>query len=318
MPSLQALVSRVSTHPFEPVIGSVACVVVPTIIRMWMTPALGAALPFVTYFPAVLLATLFWGLRWGSLVLFVSGFIAAALFLEQSAVLNFKPFTGAAAGLFLFAGALILLTGTTLRNAFIKLELARVAEAARKSELQHRMKNSLAIVQAFSSYLAGRTTSVAEFNAALQARIVTLASASEVLYAEQYEICVLPGAAEAALSPFADDRISVTGPPVRLQAECCEPLMLALYELATNSYKYGALSCDEGSVQLTWQPAADDPSKCIIRWVERGGPVVKVRGQSGLGQVLLSRQRGMDAVTLNYPPEGLTCEIEATICGSGR
>ncbi len=144
----------------------------------------------------------------------------------------------------------------------------------------------------------------------LAARITALANATEVLFAEEFEACSLPDTAVAALAPFADeDRMSLSGPDVILDAASCEPLVLALHELATNAHKYGALSVSCGKVELSWRVSSSDPSKCIIRWTEKDGPIVHPPTHSGLGQRLLKQQRGLEAVDISYNAAGLIFEL---------
>lgn len=318
MQSLQAFVAREHVHPLEPFAGGTACVVVPTLARLALTGALGTALPFATYFPAVLIATLFWGLRWGTIVLAASGLIAGLLFVQTSRIALYDSKGLAALGLFFISSAVILFTGQALRQALVSLQAARRADAARKAELQHRLKNTLAIVQSFSFYLSRKTADPVDFHRQLEARISALATASEVLFAESFEVCALPETAEAALAPFSQDaRISLEGPPVLLDPDCCEPLILALHELATNAHKYGALSVDEGNVGLSWSIVGPGRSKCAIRWIEKGGPLVHAPVRSGLGQRLLARQRGLEKVTVSYEPAGLSCEIVVPVISVG-
>lgn len=307
---LQMLVARSRVNALEPFVGSLACIALPTVARLALAGPLGAALPFATYFPTVLLATVLWGIRWGVAVLIGSGLVAGWLFVETNKIALFEAKGLAALGLFLVCGTVILWTGHSLRRALVELADARKADALRKLELQHRMKNSLAIVQSFSSYLSQKSTDVHQFHRLLEAKIVALATASEILFAEEFESCALPETAIASLAPFAqENRVSFSGPSVDLHPDCCEPLVLALHELATNAHKYGALSVSTGSVDLSWQVASQPQTKCVVRWVEKDGPLVRVPIRSGLGQYLLAAQRGLDAVRLNYEPTGLVCEI---------
>ena len=308
--TLQTLVARDQVPPLEPFLGSAACIVLPTLARLALVEPLGTALPFATYFPTVLLATVLWGTRWGAAVLGASGLIAGLLFVQSSQIALTDPKGFAALALFLVVGALILFTGQALRRALIGLHAARIADVARKRELQHRLKNTLAIVQSFSFYLSRKTTNTAQFHRLLEARISALANASEVLFAEEFAACALPETAVAALAPFADEeRMSLSGPNVILDAVTCEPLVLALHELATNAHKYGALSVPQGKVEISWQILDSDPSKCVIRWVEKDGPIVRPPEHSGLGQRLLTRQRGLEAVDISYNASGLACEL---------
>jgi HWE histidine kinase len=188
--SLQVLVSRDNVHPVEPLIGGIACVVVPALVRLALMPALGAALPFATFFPLVLLATLLWGWRWGAIVLISAGFVAVWLFVQPN------------------------------EGRLIGLQAARKADAARKSELQHRLKNTLAIVLSFSAYLSRKTTDKAEYERLLETKIIALAKASEILFAESFESCTLSDIANGALAPFTQQgRISIQGPEIQLGAD---------------------------------------------------------------------------------------------------
>ncbi len=308
MQRLRDLVARKGINPFEPVAGGVACVALPTLVRLALTEPLGTALPFATYFPAVLVSVMLWGWRWGLAVLVASGVAASVLFVDSSAFLSGSKGLAALA-LFSTCGALILLTGHELRQALIALQAAKLAESARKSELQHRLKNTLTVVQSFSFYLSRKAADVEDFHRSLEARIGALAKASKVLFAEEFENCSLPETAQAALAPSSgDNRMTLSGPHLRLDALCCEPLVLALHELATNSHKYGALTAHTGHVHLSWSTSSREPL-CTLRWVESGGPIVRAPVRSGLGQRLLARQRGLEAVALSYEATGLVCEI---------
>jgi two-component sensor histidine kinase len=306
----QQLVIREKVGAVEAAIGCLACVALPTLLRLILAPGLGNALPFTTYFPAVLLATMVWGFRWGTVVLIGSGTVAGWLFLNIDQVGWNTPKGLAALGLFILAGAIILATGSTLRTQMRRLHEAREADTLRKSELQHRLKNTLAIVQSFAFYLSKRTSTPEQFYQLLEVRLHALAKASGVLFAERFEKCALPETAREALAPFAmDDRIHMSGPPVNLDANSCEPLMLALHELATNAHKYGALSVAKGHVEVVWTVRSKAPARCVLSWVECDGPLVHAPTTAGLGQRLLTRQNGLEDVEREYRATGLVCTL---------
>ncbi len=310
MRSWESLVTRDSVTVLEAAAGSAACIVVPTILRLMMVPALGTALPFSTYFPAALLATLLWGARWGTAVLVTSGLVAGYLFTKANTGVPLGSFGGVALILFLCAGALVVATGLGLRQALLRVNAAREAELLRKSEMQNRLKNTISIVQSFALFLSRKATDPTDFYRLLETRLQALAQASDVLFADHFETCALPGAAEAALAAFSQDgQISMSGSPATLDPASCEPLMLALHELATNAHKYGALSVPQGRVSLTWKVLPSTATKCVLQWVEKGGPMVHPPARSGLGSRLLRRQRGLDDVAITYDPNGLICEL---------
>jgi two-component sensor histidine kinase len=93
------------------------------------------------------------------------------------------------------------------------------------------------------------------------------------------------------------------------------PLVLALHELGTNAVKYGALSALSGSVDVVWtlrQSKDGARREVVLDWTEADGPKVEPPTRRGLGSRLLKPQRGLDDVTLDFQPDGLTCRIIVT------
>lgn len=306
----QSLIVRQNTSLIEALVGSVLCVAAATIVRAMLIPALGSTTPFVTYFPVVLLATVLWGARWGGAVLIASILVARRLFMPLSQTVSLSPIGLAAFATFILSGVLILVTGESLRQALRKLQVAHESDILHKAELLHRMKNTLTIVQSLAFFLSRKTTDSAELYRLLEMRLHALVKSNEILLADRFDACSLPDAAEAALAPFAaDGRITFVGAESFLDPICAEPLLLALHELGTNAHKYGALSVPQGSVELSWAVSTSDPSKCLLRWVETNGPLVQPPARYGLGQRLLTRQRGLDEVTIAYAPSGLICAL---------
>lgn len=137
-------------------------------------------------------------------------------------------------------------------------------------------------------------------------RLAALAEAHNVLSSGNWEECRLPDLPQAALSRFQQlGAIALVGPSCVIPPASCVPLVLALHELGTNAIKYGALSVSSGRVSLSWTVAA---GSVVLRWEETGGPVVVPPTRRGLGSRLLTKQTGLDAVTLDYRPEGVVCE----------
>jgi two-component sensor histidine kinase len=313
--SFTALIARDRIHALEPLWGGIACVGAAAGTRLLIHPLLGPALPFATFFPAVLVATMLWGGRWGTATLLASGLTAGLLFIPLDRIGDVRPQLLAALGLFAIMGSIIVVTGTALRRAIIELAAAKKADALRKQELQHRLKNTLAIVQSFASYLSRTTSDKAEFEQKLTEKIIALAKASDILFADKFESCKLVEASNSAMAAFnTQGRIVIRGPDdVQLPADSCEPLILALHELGTNAHKYGALSVESGHVELSWRTVGDPPAKCIISWVEKGGPPVVPPSRQGLGQHLLRAQKGIEEVTVRYEPGGVQCDIVTSV-----
>jgi two-component sensor histidine kinase len=136
-------------------------------------------------------------------------------------------------------------------------EQRRAAEEAKQlllSESRHRIKNTLATVQA----IAGQTlrhTPRGERQAFL-ARLHSLGEAHDLLTSENWDRALLHDVVARTVKPFEtsqQDRFVVEGPQIWLSASTALTLTMCLHELATNAAKYGALSNDAGRVHVTWE-----------------------------------------------------------------
>ncbi|MDP1986627.1 sensor histidine kinase [Phenylobacterium sp.] len=184
-------------------------------------------------------------------------------------------------------------------------------------ELNHRVKNSLATVQAISAQtLRGREVPV-EVREALTSRLLALAKAHDVLTDARWAGARLEEIAAQAAEPYGVERFRIEGPGVILPPRAAIAMALAFHELATNAAKYGALSNESGEIQLGWRlEEAADPPKLQLSWRERGGPPVIPPTRKGFGSRLI--QRGLAAefvgeVRMDFPPSGLVCEMEVAL-----
>jgi two-component sensor histidine kinase len=104
-------------------------------------------------------------------------------------------------------------------------------------------------------------------------------------------------------------RVAIHGDDARVAARAATPLALVFHELATNSAKYGALSAEEGTIDLT---ISDEGSAMMLRWVERGGPPPAGELDEGFGSRLVEMsvtgQLG-GAWQRRFEPDGLVCEL---------
>jgi PAS domain S-box-containing protein len=204
-------------------------------------------------------------------------------------------------------------------------QVGRVLERKRTEELQqllahelnHRVKNMLSIVQS----VAVQTFKGAAEPAALRAfdgRLAALASAHDVLVAENWESASLHDLIrKAGLGCGADrGRIRADGPDLRLDARTALALSLALHELCTNAVKYGALSNDNGRIDLAWSVDEGIGPRLRLVWQEQGGPTVAPPRSRGFGSRMIERALAAELggkVELQFPPEGLRCLIEAPL-----
>jgi two-component sensor histidine kinase len=116
------------------------------------------------------------------------------------------------------------------------------------------------------------------------------------------------------LAPYSRDdgsNVRVSGPPLALTAKCSLTLGMTVHELATNAAKYGALSTEEGSVDVAWHVDSEN-RQLRISWTEAGGPTVSPPRHSGFGRLLLERALASDLggdVRLDFVEGGLQCLI---------
>ncbi len=192
------------------------------------------------------------------------------------------------------------------------------AEAEREllaHELSHRVKNTLAVVQAMARRTGGKT--VEEFRETFCGRLNALAQAHSMLLADDWRSADLAELTRRALAPYASDgggRLEVEGEALALSARQVLSISLVLHELGTNAMKYGALSTPEGRVHVSWQVADDGGKRRLrFRWRERGGPPVTPPSDDGFGSQLIQRTAEFElsgAASIDWAPGGLTCEFE--------
>jgi two-component sensor histidine kinase len=160
-------------------------------------------------------------------------------------------------------------------------------------ELHHRVKNTLATVQAIVGSTARTASSIDEFYHGFVGRIVSLARTHNLLTEDLWQKAALEELVRTELGPYEDEarnRILVDGPPVELPSEAAVPVGMAIHELTTNAAKHGALSTFGGQVEVKWQveQGADRPMLRFV-WTERGGPRVMTPTRQGFGSRLLQR-----------------------------
>jgi PAS domain S-box-containing protein len=189
------------------------------------------------------------------------------------------------------------------------------------NELNHRVKNTLATVQGFTTQTLRTATSLPEAREAITARLIALAKAHDVLTAECWEGADLAQIVADALRVHAGDgqRCSWQGNPVRITPRVALALSMMLHELATNALKYGSLSNEAGTVAVSWALSCPDDGptdaelRLCLRWEERGGPPVTLPVRRGFGSRMI--ERGLAAemngeVRMHYEPIGVVCTLD--------
>lgn len=184
------------------------------------------------------------------------------------------------------------------------------------AELEHRIKNTLAVVAAIVSQTLRGDDNDAEARSSLLERIQAMAQAQSLLTRNGATEASVVDVVFQAMAPFeiTNERFHIGGPPIMLSSRQALSLSLALHELATNAVKYGALSNEAGKVRVEWtggRPETDE--MFVFRWVEEGGPAVRSPARRGFGsriiQMVLPHDFGGEAV-LSHDPLGIRFELQ--------
>jgi two-component sensor histidine kinase len=181
------------------------------------------------------------------------------------------------------------------------------------AEMNHRVKNTLAIVQSIAHQSLKNPQSVEAAKAAFDGRLMALAAAHDMLTRENWAAVSIGDVASAALSPHAlcGSRIVIEGPPIVLGPKACVTLAMTFHELTTNAVKYGALSAPGGRIDVSW---ACDPDQLRLAWRERDGPPCAPAVHEGFGTRMLRRALASElggAATLSFEREGFEFELTA-------
>lgn len=204
-------------------------------------------------------------------------------------------------------GSIVTLTDITERKRAEEQQTVLVAE------LNHRVKNILAIVQSVAGQTLRTAPSLPAFNKAFSGRIQAVSIAHDILTQTRWIGIGLNELLGTVLAPYglSEGRLTTDGASVLLGARLVLPLSMVLHELATNASKYGALSKSFGKVAISWR-LLDDRHRLELTWLERGGPPVERRGARGFGTKLIDRVVRFDLdgeAILDFAPEGLCCVL---------
>jgi PAS domain S-box-containing protein len=191
-------------------------------------------------------------------------------------------------------------------------------------ELNHRVKNTLAIVQAIASHTARNATSAEDFRQRFEPRLLALSAAHDRLTRTNWRGANLADVVEAALDVHEarSPAIDAGGPDLMLPPKITLSLSMALHELTTNALKYGALAEDRGRVELRWSVGRDAaspyPTALTLVWHEHGGRGVTPPTTHGFGSRLLQVTAAeLDGeVRTEWLPTGLRWQLTVPLAAS--
>jgi two-component system, chemotaxis family, CheB/CheR fusion protein len=185
-------------------------------------------------------------------------------------------------------------------------------------EIKHRIKNTLATVQAIA--MQTLRSASADERSAFIARLHALANAHDLLTLESWNRAPLRDVVGRVLQPFQEkhrERFLIEGHgDLWLSADRSVLLALVLHELATNAVKYGALSNGSGRVRVEWEVGSNGKAgRIMLTWKESGGPPVKPPEHKGFGSLLIERvvAAELGAARFAFLPQGVTCTFEIAL-----
>jgi signal transduction histidine kinase len=214
-----------------------------------------------------------------------------------------------------------------LEMAELRMEVARERSAREEThkvlvdELQHRVRNLLAIVRTIAAQAIRSGGSPAQIEAQLDDRLAALGRLQTLLTRDRAGVTlrdlILMELAAIAPGPAArDGRVVLDGPEVKLPRRCVQTFALALHELGTNALKYGALLAPEGRLAITWRVLVEDglPRRLVLEWVESGVPRRGRTGRpGGFGRELIEEALPFELearTRFELARDGVRCRIE--------
>ncbi|MGA1834306.1 sensor histidine kinase [Rhizobium wenxiniae] len=327
---LQELVTRERSARFRWTLA-LSLFVVALVVRLLINEELPSGFPYLTFFPAVIIATLICGLWPGVVNAILSGLASWYFFIAPAYTFELTP--GSVLALLFYAFIVsvdifiihtISVTSTSLRqqrHALAALAATKEREniqllendAYQKEmslELAHRMKNQLALVQAIVAQTLRSTSDISAFSETLNGRIGVLAKAHDILIHGPSGHALVADIVKSTLALYDPDRLNVDGPAVEIAPRSALSLSLILHELGTNAAKYGALSPVAGTVDIGWTVSNATVPVFELVWQEVDGPKVTEPSRRGAGSRLIMAGLGAGSkVALHYDPAGLRCIV---------
>ena len=285
---------------------ALVCVAAATLLRLAIDIATPNAVPFATYFPAILIATLIAGTAAGLLTMVLGALISWYIFVPprfSMSVLRTEDLVSL--GLFFFAALAIVWIADRYRAVLRQLDEEEAYRKVVVEELGHRVKNKLATVYAILRHELRGHRDVWDSAAG---RLRALSAADDFLVAGEGEGVGLDQIIDLELAPYGSASVNKRGAPLTLSGKLPSVLSLIVHELATNAAKYGALSAPNGVIDIAW---AEDGDDIVLDWRERDGPPVTAPAKRSFGTNLIERSLGafQGTATVDFAASGVVCRM---------
>src|SRR5271170_1938067 len=217
-----------------------------------------------------------------------------------------------------------------LENASLRRLLEHAAtDAARRDsaeklqrlileELHHRVKNTLAIVQAIANQSLRTAVDLPHAGEAISARISALGRVHDLLLRTGWGGAMLPELLRTAVEPFESlghEQFRIQPTPIRINPDAALPLVMTINELCTNATKHGALTVPQGRVDIATK-VNEDRGTFHFKWSEKGGPTVREPSRRSFGMLLIERgfaEQFSGSARVRFKPSGVVCEIDVPL-----
>lgn len=281
-----------------------------TLARLALTPLLGDSAPFITYFPAIVVAAVWGHLLGGLAVLLGSALLAISFWMGTSTATA----TGAwgwvpTTVVFLITGGIEIVVAVMLRLALAESDQSRQEADLIALEMRHRIGNLLALVQSLAQQTARGSENLDSFRSVFDARLQAIARVQTVQLPAEPHRTNLRRVLDVAIAPFSQAAFHLNGDDMEIPPESVTQLALLLHELGTNAVKYGALKTENGRVHIEW--SRSDRLLELV-WKERDGPPVVIPTRTGFGTRLISAiiPPAAGSSVVRYEPDGLRCNVQ--------
>lgn len=205
--------------------------------------------------------------------------------------------------------------GRVFERRLSETELKRQTEHQKLllAELNHRVKNMLAVVSGIASQTARNSGSIEAFNESFLERLDALSRAHSLLTAQNWAATPLQRVVEQVFAPYAgaSSQIQAEGDFINLKPKAALAMSLVLHEMLTNAVKHGALSSQAGAVRVRWEIISKDAS-VRLTWCESGVDTTAPRTRAGFGTKLINatmKHELRGALTTGYRADGIFYDL---------
>lgn len=286
-------------------IFALACISAAVLVRALFGLMGGNILLYATFYPAILLASLVGGTGPGVFATLVSLAIVLSAFQTPVALQAINIV------LFLLSCAATIAVAEIYRSAVRRLNDEEKKRALLTRELEHRGKNTFAIVQSIVKQTLQDRPDIAD---AIVGRIKSVSATNDIITKSDRQTAGLQAILARELDPYGHTRIALQGPYVELSPELARSFALVVHELATNAAKYGALSRPDGHLRVQWTVGRKGLS---LAWTEKSGAAMTKPFEPGFGARLVTRllKNHGGEITPEFHPDGLRVQIALPLPG---